>query len=61
MSTLLLKKLFEVHKEGLALKPDDRTAWHKERMNAAGQTPENDSSAPNLVPAVHQKFSELFP
>lgn len=22
---------------------------------------ENDSSAPNLVPAVHQKFSELFP
>ena len=23
--------------------------------------PENDSSAPNLVPAVHQKFSELFP
>ena len=37
MSTLLLTKLFEVHKECLALKPDDRTAWHKERMNA-GQT-----------------------
>jgi hypothetical protein len=34
MSTPHLKKLLEVHIQGLALKGDERAAWHKERINA---------------------------
>jgi len=55
MSTHHLTKLFEVHQEGRALKPDDRTAWHKERINA-GQT----HSLPTVTAAPSASIDLFF-
>jgi len=55
MSTHHLTKLLEVHIHGLGLKGDERTAWHKERMNA-GQT----HSLPTVTVASNADIDLFF-